>query len=32
MLGEIEGMEGHIAVADKEGKVYWAYKANHFVK
>jgi hypothetical protein len=32
MLGEIEGMDGHIALADKAGKVYWAYRAKNFVE
>lgn len=32
LLGGIENMPNHVAVADKEGKVYWAYRAKNFVE
>jgi len=30
LLGEIENMPGHVAVATKDGKVYWGFDADSF--
>ena len=30
LLGEIENMKGHVAVVDREGKVYWGYHDDSF--
>lgn len=30
LLGEIEGMEWHIAVVDNSGKVYWGIHEDRF--
>lgn len=30
MLGEIESMPGHVAVATKDGRVHFAYHADNF--
>lgn len=29
-LGEINQAQGHCAVADKKGKIYWMYHTNNF--
>jgi hypothetical protein len=30
LLGDIESMPGHVVVADKTGRVHWAYDADSF--
>ncbi len=30
LLGEIENMPGHVAVANREGRVYWGYHEDSF--
>jgi len=31
-LGEIKQMEGHCAVVNKSGKIFWAYHTDDFVE
>ena len=30
LLGEIEGMSGHVAVATHDGRVHWGYDEDNF--